>query len=335
MRTGYRALWLTLATVCWSDTQCPSYLAPECDADQNVELFPTSFMIFGAYEGQVYTAGNVVIIVAEFPDYVCRLPDPAELDPLCRPTMLISLFTNKGTCYNLTAVSAAKLEYDFGFSFSDDPTLETDSGVYNHWSFPLHVMNGMSTSRLEIISVTIPESCNSPLAKFDNDHQLAQVVRVLPNIKIDARPPQIISLHTGKSPGTYTNGTIINIVAEFSKDVSLSSLPDQYSQMYVDLSNPFRIPFGVPYLELNSNALVPLRGFDSAVSKRKLSFLYTVGTGEETPLGAQLDIKAGTAIELNGGSIVGDGTGLDVNMSSIPIPGEEGGAPLHLPAATP
>jgi hypothetical protein len=327
MDTGYQSQWLTLqllAVLYLSDAQCPAYLAPDCDTYQNVDLFPTSFMIFGAYEGQVYTAGNVVIIVAEFPDHVCNLPDPAELDPLCRPTMLISLFTNKGTCYNLTAVSAAKLEYDFGFSFADDPSLETDSGIYNHWSFPLHVTNGMSTSRLEILSITIPESCNSPKAKFDNKRQLTQVVRVLPNIKIDAKPPQIISLHTGKSTGTYTNGTIINIVAEFSKDISLSSLPDQFSQMYVDLSSRCRIPFGVPYLELNSNALVPLRGFDTAQSKRKLSFLYIVGTGEETPPGAQLDIKPGTAIELNGGSIVGEGTGLDVNMSSIPVPGEEG-----------
>jgi hypothetical protein len=94
--------------------------------------------------------------------------------------------------------------------------------------------------------------------------------------------------------------------------------------MYVDLTTPSRIPYGVPYIELNSNALIPLRGFDNIRSKRKLSFLYKVGTGEETPAGMQLDVRAGTSIELNGGSIVGEGTGLDVNLSSVPLPGEEG-----------
>ncbi len=304
--------------------QCPtSSQVPDCDAELNVGLFPDSFMIFGADEGQIFTAGNVVIIVAIFPDDTCRLPDPFDLGPMCTPTMMISLFTKGGTCFNLTAVSASKLERDFGFSFADEPALETDSGHFNHWVFPLHVLDGMSTSRLEIKSISIPEACNSPIASFDNTRQLRHT-RLLPNIKIDATPPQIISVHTGKSPGSYTNGTILNIVVEFSKDVSISSLPDQYSQMYVDLTTPSRIPYGVPYIELNSNAIIPLRGFDTMRSKRKLSFLYKVGTGEETPLGKQLDVRAGTSIELNGGSIVGEGTGLDVNLSSIPLPGEEG-----------
>ena len=304
--------------------QCPtSSQVPDCDAELNVGLFPDSFMIFGADEGQIFTAGNVVIIVAIFPDDTCRLPDPFDLGPMCTPTMMISLFTKGGTCFNLTAVSASKLERDFGFSFADEPALETDSGHFNHWVFPLHVLDGMSTSRLEIKSISIPEACNSPIASFDNTRQLRHT-RLLPNIKIDATPPQIISVHTGKSPGSYTNGTILNIVVEFSKDVSISSLPDQYSQMYVDLTTPSRIPYGVPYIELNSNAIIPLRGFDTMRSKRKLSFLYKVGTGEETPPGRQLDVRAGTSIELNGGSIVGEGTGLDVNLSSIPLPGEEG-----------
>ena len=306
------------------NSQCPaSSLEAECDAGVNKDLFPENFSIFGAYDGQIFTAGNVLIIVAQFPDYTCRLPDPKDLGPSCRPTMLISLFTNGGTCYNVTAVSASKLEFDFGFSFSDDPVLETDSGHFNHWAFPLHIVNGMSSSRLEIMALSIPPACNGPQGSFDNARKM-QRLRLLPDIKIDATPPQIISVHTGKSPGSYTNGTILTIVVEFSEDVSVSSLPDQYSQMYVDLTTPSRIPYGVPYIELNSNALIPLRGFDNTRSKRKLSFLYKVGTGEATPPGKQLDVRAGTSIELNGGSIVGEGTGLDVNLSSVPLPGEEG-----------
>ena len=92
----------------------------------------------------------------------------------------------------------------------------------------------------------------------------------------------------------------------------------------MDVNAPSIIPYGVPYLVLNSNSLVPLRGYDSVRSKKLLSFIYKVGTGEETPPGMQLDIKEGTSIELNGGSIVGEGTGLDFNRSSIPLPGQEG-----------
>ena len=302
---------------------CPAHLAVPCEPNLDSRLFPVSYMIFGAYEGQVYTAGNVVIIVAKFPDFTCRLPDPIDISPHCKPSMIVSLFTQGGTCYNVTAGSNMILESSFGFTFSDDPTLETDSGLYNHWSFPLYVLDGMSTSRLEIKSITIPEACNSELAMFDTDHQIFNI-RITPNIKIDAMPPQIVSLHTGKSPGSYTNGTMINIVAEFSKEVSFSSLPDRFSKMYVDIYSHSKILYGVPYLQLNSNAFAPLRGYDSARSRKSLSFLYKVGTGEETPLGQQLDIKFATSIVLNGGYIVGEGTGLDVNLSSIPLAGEEG-----------
>ncbi len=280
-------------------------------------------MIFGAYDGQVYTAGNVVIIVANFPEFTCRLPDPTDIHPSCKPSMTVSLFTNGGACYNISAVSNRVLEFNFGFMFSDDPKLETDTGVYNHWSFPLYVLDGMATSRLEIKSVFIPPECNGQWATFDDSHQISNL-RVLPNIKIDAMPPQIVSLHTGKSPGTYTNGTMINIVVEFSKDVSFSSLPDQYAQIYVDIYAPSKIPYGIPYLELNSNAFAPLRGYNSVRSKKTLSFLYKVGPGEETPLGMQLDIRFSSSIVTNGGYIVGEGTGVDVNLTSMPQPGEEG-----------
>jgi hypothetical protein len=94
--------------------------------------------------------------------------------------------------------------------------------------------------------------------------------------------------------------------------------------MYTDTDNRYKIPFGVPFIELNSNALVPLRGYDNLQSKKKLSFVYKVGVGEETPQGEQLDIVPYSSIELNGGSIVAEGSGLDFNQSSMPQPGEEG-----------
>ena len=55
-----------------------------------------------------------------------------------------------------------------------------------------------------------------------------------------------------------------------------------------------------------------------------------VGAGERTPAGGQLDVRAGTSIRLNGGALAGAGTGLDLNLSSIPLPGQEGDTPPPL-----
>jgi hypothetical protein len=126
----------------------------------------------------------------------------------------------------------------------------------------------------------------------------------------------------------YTNGSIINIVVEFSKEVIFSQLPDAYSDMYVDFARKNRISCGIPYIELNSNALIPLRGYESPRSRKRLAFVYFVGTGEETPPGEQLDVVAGSSIEMNGGSVVAYGSGMDVNLTSMPMPGDEGDYPL-------
>jgi hypothetical protein len=115
--------------------QCPSLEVPSCNSKSNIDIYPESFHIFNAYEGQIFTSGNVVMIVAKFPDSVCDLPDARELGPECNPTMTLKLFNNGGSCFNVSTESAELLEYDFGFSFADDPNLETDNGIYNHWSF--------------------------------------------------------------------------------------------------------------------------------------------------------------------------------------------------------
>jgi hypothetical protein len=182
----------------------------------------------------------------------------------------------------------------------------------------------MSTSRLILNSLTIPEGCNSKRATFENSNQITQGIHVLPTAKIDSQTAAIVSIHTGKSAGTYTAGTIINIVVEFDKNVAFSDLPPKYSQTYVRANTPQKIPYGVPYLEMNSNALVPLRGYDSMKSKKKIAFLYEVGYGEETPPGLQLDILPRTTIFLNGGSIIAEETGLDINLLSMPYPGGDG-----------
>jgi hypothetical protein len=288
------------------------------------KIYADSFFVYGAYEGQLFTVGNVVMLVAKFPDSVCNLPNPSELDAACVPYLTVSLRTKEGSCINVPSASVVKLERVFGFSFADDPKLETNTGKYRHWAFPLYVVAGMSTSRLLLTGFTIPKECNSPRGNFENTNLIQQGLHLYPTSKIDTQTAAIVSIHTGKSAGSYTVGTIISIVVEFDKDVELSGLPGQYSETYIHSAGPRKIPYGVPYLEMNSNALVPLRGYDSVRSKRKIAFLYEVGPGEETPPGEQLDVLPGTVIQLNGGSILAEGTGLDVNMSTMPVPYGEG-----------
>jgi hypothetical protein len=82
--------------------------------------------------------------------------------------------------------------------------------------------------------------------------------------------------------------------------------------------------FGVPYLVLNSKALVPMRGYGRDQSK--LSFVYQVGTGEETPSGAFLALANSTTINLNGATIRGISTDLDADLTTAPPFGKRVGA---------
>jgi hypothetical protein len=129
---------------------------------------------------------------------------------------------------------------------------------------------------------------------------------------------------TNEKPGNYTVGHSINIVVKFSKDVYISKLPDVYSQVYLDAQAQGRMLYGVPYIELNTETYVALRGYDSEKDLSKLSFLYLVGTGEETPPDQVLDIKNGTTIQLNGGMIIGLQNGLEADLTTMPLYGELG-----------
>lgn len=82
--------------------------------------------------------------------------------------------------------------------------------------------------------------------------------------------------------------------------------------------------FGVPYLELNSKVKVPLRGYGR--DKSKLSFVYQVNTGEQTPQGAWLNLAPNTTINLNGATIRSMATDLDADLSSAPPLGKKVGS---------
>jgi hypothetical protein len=70
-------------------------------------------------------------------------------------------------------------------------------------------------------------------------------------------------------------------------------------------------------MELNSKAYATLQGYALPNDRTKLLFVYTVHDGEETPPGVGLDLVEFAVIQLNGGSITGAKTGLDVNLNSM------------------
>ena len=281
-----RNLGCIFSLLCWASyvaAQCQSNLYDQCQVNLSKALYPENLSIFGAYEGQLFTVGNVVMLVARFPDSTCNLPDLSELSNECIPYLTVTLRYSGGTCYDVPSVSVKKLDREWGFSFADDPNLETNTGEYLHWAFPLYVVSGMSASRFIISGLTIPSACNSPRGNFENSNQIRNGLTIYPTIRIDTTTADIVSIHTGKSAGRYTVGTIIILVVEFDKDVVLSGLPDQYSQTYISSNGPKKIPYGVPYLAMNSNALVPLLGYDSARSRRKIAFFYEVTSFTPSP----------------------------------------------------
>ena len=70
-------------------------------------------------------------------------------------------------------------------------------------------------------------------------------------------------------------------------------------------------------MELNSKAYAALQGYALPSDRTKLLFVYAVNSGEETPPGIGLDLVEYSVIQLNGGSITGAKTGLDVNFASM------------------
>ncbi len=70
-------------------------------------------------------------------------------------------------------------------------------------------------------------------------------------------------------------------------------------------------------MELNSRAYATLQGYALPSDRTKLLFVYAVHDGAETPPAVGLDLVEFSVIQLNGGSITGAKTGLDVNFNSI------------------
>jgi hypothetical protein len=126
-----------------------------------------------------------------------------------------------------------------------------------------------------------------------------------------------VSYKTSAAAGTYTAGDRIEIIVRFSQDVVFSQLPDMYSQAAIDAAAIGDVPSGCPFVQLNSNAYAPLRGYAVTNDSTRLLFVYQVGEGEETPGSVGLDLAQYSVIQLNGGSIKSARTGLAANVTAM------------------
>ena len=190
----------------------------------------------------------------------------------------------------------------------------------------------MKTAKLGVTGFSIPASCNIPgrVSFSALDLVPKQNDLLSPDISIDTLPPTILNVYTGRTAGTYTYKDIINIVVEFSKPVYFSELPSKFDTAFIKANASYMIPAGLPYLELNSQAFALMQGYEGSgpgIDRRKLSFVYVVGTGEYTPARGQLEVPAGGTIQLNAGVIVSVATGLEADLTSMPLPGREGTSP--------
>lgn len=215
---------------------------------------------------------------------------------------------------------------DYGIKFISDTTLDTGDTL-NFWFFPLEVFAGMYTAKLTVTGFSIPETCNIPGRAIFNTLDLIPKGNNLmsPDVSIDTRPARIVNVYSGRAAGNYTYMDVIKIIVEFSKDVYFSELPSKFDAAFMKANASFTIPPGLPYLELNSQAIALLEGYDPGnPDRRKLSFIYVVGMGEYTPPGGQLEVPAGETIQLNAGTIASVALGLEVDLTTMPPPGEFG-----------
>ena len=254
-------------------------LSVACDASKNPVLYPSSFSVFGAIDGTAYAAGQTLFVVALFPPNVCKLPQPINTNPGCNATVQLNIHSSDGSsCLTVpVAPSAYHAESQYGISFLSDPNLDTGAAPYRHWVFPVAVANGMYTSSLGVTGLLIHPDCSTPNASFSNLNLIPAGNSLLsPNVTVAALPPTIVNVYAGIGAGSYTLGTVMYIVVEFSDDVAFSPVPSRYSLAFQTANASYTLPAGLPYLELSSQVpciphptLIPLMGRRAGACARR------------------------------------------------------------------
>ena len=314
---------------------------------------PKSFVIFQESNGHVANVGDTVFILAVFPEKSrasWSIQDPGKMNDYahsyettsisyidynsnpvysiaqvaagsCSPSIVLSMGGSQTLSVNAQNYSS-KVEDTYKVSFADQTELYTSDGSYNKpWVFLLKVTKGMKSTVLFIKSITIPTGCNYDTYNFKPIETYTSENTVMSNLyspcRIDSAQPIVMSYKTSAAAGSYTAGARIAIIVRFSKDVVFSQLPDPYSQAAIDAAAIGDVPSGCPFVQLNSNAYAPLRGYALTNDSTRLLFVYQVGEGEETPAGVGLDLSQFSVIQLNGGSIASARTGVDANFTSM------------------
>jgi hypothetical protein len=210
--------------------------------------------------------------------------------------------------------SISQLESSFGVRFRDQADLYTSTGAYNKpWVFAFNIIAGMKSASVNVQSMTIPTACNYNTTEFINTlagYSYPPTATSPVGVQVDSVPPVVVSYKTFVPAGSYTTGTFIDIVVTMSQGVVFSQLPDPNSQAAIDASAMGEVPPLCPFVQLNSNAYAPLRGYALINDRTRLLFIYEVKDGEGTPEGVGLDFAQFSVIQLNGGSIRSATTGL-------------------------
>ena len=292
-------------------------------------IAPKSFIIFGARSGDVAGLGDQLFVLAVFPESGAGAPmsqpDPGSLGA-CQPTLALAVDNldsktgQQRSSYTVPASPyASQVEASYRVRFQDQAELYTSSGAYSKpWVFALNITAGMMSTLVYVQSMTIPSGCNYNTTTFVNTAQTyLPSATVPPGVQIDTLPPVVLSYKTSALSGSYTSGARIEIIVRFSREVVYSQLPDPLSQAAQTAASFGVVPSGCPYVQLNSNAYAPLRGYALANDSTRLLFVYQVGDGEATPPGVGLDLTQYTGIQLNGGSIKSANTGIIASFSSM------------------
>jgi hypothetical protein len=221
---------------CSDNMGCPSSSYGGCDASLQKDVAPIQFVLFQASPGDSYSIGDVVAIMARFPDGVCNLPDPATAGPMCTPQIEVSLTIKKdGQTQRNKVVRASSsmqtVQDQYSVDFSWQPEFYDQNGYFvKPWIFLLQVEAGMATTRLDVNWIQIPKACQTSSISF-NSSRINYPSNILnPKVTIDTLPPAITLVYSTERSGSYTAGHYIDIVVKFSKDVTFSELPNIYSQ---------------------------------------------------------------------------------------------------------
>ena len=293
-------------------------------------IAPASFVIFKAQKGDIASIGDKMFILAVFPETrsgaPMSQPDPGAISSSCHPSVSLAI-ENIGNqsgqlaqTYNVPASPfIASVESSYRVRFQDQPDLYTSTGAYSKpWVFAFNVSAEMKSAALYVQSITIPAACNYNAVPFINSGYVYYPSSTLPaGVQIDSAAPAVLSYKTSASAGSYTTGARIEIIVRFSRDVVFSPLPDPYSQAATDAAAVGDVASGCPFVQLNSNAYAPLRGYALTNDSTRLLFVYQVSDGEATPGGVGLDLAAYTTIQLNGGAIKSARTGVAVDLTSM------------------